>query len=233
MIQYKRTGGSRPPRDRELLTVDDKGEFSLWRSIGAAVFPPTAVGRFAGQLNAGDLAALQKLTQAAQKAGDLAVVPLPGSVIERVILGDGVNARLGIHDEPDGPWGALLARLRQLLADLTAHPQAALKLTVTAKGDAARLAHLGDQPLRLDLSGLAIRAVLWEGYKNLGDWRYSGPAEWEGDIVAEPGWSLELPFAHGHAVRPSMEVVAYVTLAAYDGRRLVPIGLESPRQTAS
>jgi hypothetical protein len=232
MIQYTRTGGSRPPRDRELLTVEDEGKFSLWRSLGAAVFPPTAVGHFAGKLNANDLAALQKLAQAAQKAGDLAVVPPPGSSLERVTLADGVNARLGIHDEPDGPWGALLARLRQLLADLTAHPQAALKLTVSAKGDAARLAHLGDQPLRLDLSDLTIRAVLWEGYKNLGDWRYSGPAEWEGDVVAEPGWSLELPFAHEHETGPSAEVVAYVTLAAYDGRLRVPISLESPRDVS-
>jgi hypothetical protein len=232
MIEYKRTGGFRPPRDREILTIDEQGVFSMWRSVAAAVFPPTAVGRFSGELSPDAAAALKKLAEAAAQAGDLQVLIPPDSAVERVAvsgvaLGDDAKASLGIHEEPGGAWGALLERLRQLLADLTAHPQAALKLT--ADGQTSCLTHVGDQPLQLDLSGLSVRAVLWTGHQNSGDWRYDGPATWENEIVAEPGWSLELPFAHEHKTGASAEVVAYVTLAAYDGRRRVPISLESPR----
>jgi len=230
MIKYSRTGGFRPPRDRELLTIDNKGHFRLWRSVSSAKWPPTAVGLFGGQLEDSELTKLQEMVQAAERLGDLEIIPPPGSAIERVTIGSGIHARLGIHNKPDGPWGSLLERLRQLLADLTAYPQAALKVTVTPDGRAAHLTHLGDQPLPLDLSNLTIRAVLWQEYQNLGDWRYSGPATWDNEIVAEPGWSLELPFAHGFKVQPATEVVAYVTTTIFDKQQPIPVGLESPRR---
>jgi hypothetical protein len=48
MIHYARSGGFRPPRDREILTIEEDGAFTMWRSVGSAVHPPSPVGRFAG-----------------------------------------------------------------------------------------------------------------------------------------------------------------------------------------
>ncbi len=51
IVTYRRVGGMQPPPDRELLTIDDDGSFTLWRSVGWATYPPTPVGRFSGRLD--------------------------------------------------------------------------------------------------------------------------------------------------------------------------------------
>jgi hypothetical protein len=131
-----------------------------------------------------------------------------------------VRAVLGQHDNPDGPWGALVARLRQLLADLTVRPTAATALQVGPWG--ARLAHRGGGPLRLDLRALSVQAVLREGYRRLDDWR-AEDAGMPGEIVTGPGWSLALPFGHGFAVPDGCRVWAHASFAAFDGASFVPV----------
>ncbi len=229
MVRYTRTGGRKPPRDREQFEIRADGSFTMWRSIGSASYPPSPIGRFAGQLDSTLQAELEREVTAAASTGNLKITPPPGAAIEKIEVGD-VNATLGIHDEPDGAWGALVERLRELLNDLTNYPQSAIALEVQPGGHRAHLVHRGEETLRLDLSHLTIRAVLWQSYRKEADWRSSeGYTESPPDFTANPGWSLELPFNHGFEVAEGHAVVAYVTLTAFDGKRPVPVSLESRR----
>lgn len=230
-VHYERSGGRQPPRDREILEISEDGSFTLWRSVGWATHPPTPVGRFAGHLEPETHQAVRVAAVAAVAAGDLRLLPKPDAAIETVLV-DSVRARMGTHEEPPGAWGTLMTHLRQLLGELTNQPQAALGLEVVDGGRSARLIHLGSQPLRLDFNDLTVRAVLWEGYRKVGDWwaargwRPSGSA----DVTATAGWSLALPFEHNFVVTEGREVVAFVTLTIYDGERRIPISLTIPRQ---
>jgi hypothetical protein len=126
----------------------------------------------------------------------------------------------------------LIEQLRHLLGDLTASPQAAIGLELLDGGRAARLVHQGSDNLRLNLSGLTVRAVLWEGYNKAGDWRASDlPAGATDQINAGPGWSFDLPFDHGFDIAAGQEVVAYVTFAAFDGEQAIPVALETMRSS--
>ena len=158
---------------------------------------------------------------------------MPGASIETVEI-DGAKSRMGANDQPNGPWSDLVEHLRTLLGTLAEHPTAAVALEVEEDGSGARLTHHGKESLRLDLSKLTVRAVLWEGGRNAGDWH--GPTEHSGDmakIEATPGWTLDLPFDHGHEITGKGEVVAYVTFTAFDGEQPVPVSLQSPRRSSS
>lgn len=231
-IRYTRSGGRTPPRDREILDIDATGAFTLWRSVGAATNPPTPVGQFAGQLDAQLAAELQRETQAAVNAGDVSLTPRPDSPVETITL-DGVKARLGAYDEPAGAWGTLVSRLRQLLGDLTAFPQAALAIEVQPDGTRAKLIQQGPDALQLDLSALTVRAVLWEGDNKAGDWRAPKASGSTGRLNADPGWTYDLPFDHGFTVASGQEIVVYVTLTAFDGQQATPVALSSPRAQSS
>ncbi len=253
IVRYSRSGGRTPPRDRERLEISPDGTFAMWRSIGSASHPPSPIGRFAGALDPALVAQLRREVAAAAQAGDLNVTPPPDAAIETIEVGD-VRARLGIHEEPAGPWGALTQRLRQLLRDLADYPQAAIALEVILGGQGARLVHRGEEPFHIDLRFLTTRAVLWHGFSVEGDWRPSeglGSAggdlmadlAWSPDLpvdygldvaegeelVAGPGWSLDLPFDHGFDITQECEVVAYVTFEVHDGEEPITVSLQSPR----
>ena len=227
MIRFTRTGGTRPPRDREILQIEDDGSFTLWRSIGSATFPSTPVGRFAGTLPEETLQQLKAAGRAAHDTGDLTRSLRPGTAIANIQIGD-VKAKLGIHDEPEGPWGELLPQLSALLGELTSMPRAALGIAVAEDGLSASLRHLGTEPLSVDLSDLTVRAVLWKGYLKVGDW-FAPTRETTGSetIESSEGWQYALPFDHGFELDEAHRVVAYVTLAIADGERLIPIKLSS------
>lgn len=230
MINYTRTGGRTPPRDREMLDISSTGTFRLWRSVAFASDPPTPVGRFGGTLTATDLAQLSSLATAAQQAGDLSIKPTPGAPIETLQVA-GVTARIGAYDEPEEPWGPLFEQLRELLGSLTAAPQAALTVQVAPDGQAARLIHLGSQSLTIDLSELRVRAVLWESYNKQADWQ--SPASDQGRQIATPGWSYPLPFDHNFTIATGQEVVAYITCAITDPdqpSQPIPVALQSLRR---
>jgi hypothetical protein len=214
-----------------LLEINPDGTFSMWRSVGNATQPPAPIGRFAGQLEPQIQAELQQAAAKAVEAGNFKLTPPPGAATETITL-DQVQARLGANDEPEGAWAGLIEQLRRLLGDLTASPQAAISLELLDGGRAARLTHHGPDALQLDLSGLTVRAVLWEGYNKAGDWRANElPAGATDNITAGPGWSFDLPLAHGFNIAPSQEVVAYVTFAAFDGEQAIPVALETMRSS--
>lgn len=223
-VHYSRTGGHQPPQDYEVLKIDGN-DFTLWRSVGWATYPPTPIGRFTGQLDFNTKARLQ--TEMAAVKDSLSVPLAPGEAAEKINLPH-AHASVGIHYEAENSWGNLIDHLRLLLSTLTTFPNAAIRLEVSPDGQTARLVHLGTDPIRLDLSDLTVRAVLWNGYLNEGDW-YSPEGVNTFDVKANVGWSLKLPFNHKFEVKDGYEVVAYVTFSAFDGRTPVPVSLESPR----
>lgn len=239
-VTYFRSGGWQPPRDNETLQIDNGGEFTMWRSIGWAAYPPTPVGRFKGKLAKEEWTALQSEIAAATSAGDLQVPLLPDSAVEEIELdgdpdGPVVEATLGSNARPPGPWLPLVERLRGLLGSLTSHPMAAIALEVEKDGSAARLVHKGDEPIEIDLSDMTVRAIVWEGWTQHGDWHAPQKASGNGNghktgKKVSTGWSYDLPFEHGLKLEPGYEVVAYVTFGLSDGEEIVPVSLESPRE---
>ena len=227
LVLYTRSGGRLPPRDREKLEVFKSGEFTMWRSIGAASSPASPVGLFRGQVPADLFAELEALVSAAGRAGSLEVVPVPDASIDSIVL-DAAQARLGRHDQPAGPWGQLAEVLRTALGILASQVLAAISLEVSPDGASACLRHQGTQPVRLDLSKLQVRAVLWQGFKKSGDWRMTHPPMGlPAQIEAAPGWDFELPFEHGFDPEPGQEVAAYVVLTLFEGQQPVPVSLEA------
>jgi hypothetical protein len=227
LVLYTRSGGHRPPRDHERLEVFENGAFEMRRSVGAASTPVSPVGLFQGQVPAGFFNELEGLVSAAGKAGSLNVVPVPDASIDSITIG-AFQARMGRHDQPEGPWGQLVEALRTALGSLSNQVLAAISLEVSPQGTRARLQHLGSQPVQLDLSQLQVRAVLWQGFKKIGDWRpTSKPAGLPAKIEAASGWVFELPFTHGFDPEPGQEVAAYVVLTLFDGKKPVPVSLEA------
>jgi hypothetical protein len=227
LIEFQRSGG-RPPADQERLEIEQDGSYNLWRSVGWTTSPPTPVGRFEGKLSQEELASLQDLIKTTTPAGDLQIKAKPDSSVDRIRVG-AVNAILGANDEADEPWNGLIEELREWLGTLTRSPRAAVALEVAPDGQSARLVQQGEQALRLDLSKLTVRAVLWEEYLTKGDWSAKAASEGLGEVNAGPGWVLELSFQHNFTVGPEQEVVAYSTFTVYDGATPIPVSLSSRR----
>lgn len=220
IARLRRLGGRVPPADNEHLDVARDGSFSMWRSANTGV-----AGRFAGTLYGDELAALVAEARAAAAAGDLVVQPFPDDAIERVEL-DGARAEMGGGSQLDGAWAPLVARLHRLLDELTAWPLAAVALQVDQGGRRAALVHRGTRPLRLDLSKLAARAVLWgPDWWLLEDWRSGDGGAISGPVVAGPSWSLELPFEHRFEPGPDRMLQAFAELAIIERDLPVSVGL--------
>jgi hypothetical protein len=182
-ITYRRAGG-RPPTDDERLRIDADGTYSLVRTVAAE-----AVGRFGGQLPEGS-PDLQALATAVLSAGDLDLRIPPDAPVERISVGER-SAVLPTSAEPSAPWGSLVAGLRLLLREGQRQPLAALVLESDGP-DHVRLRHAGPEPLDLDLSGLVIRGIVWEGNRvvDRSHWNFD-----EGVVHAETGWRTELDLA--------------------------------------
>jgi hypothetical protein len=221
MIALTRTGGMRPPRLDERLDVADDGTFQLWRSVGTATLPATPIGSFAGRLSDAQRRSVGEAAHAAAEEGSREWSPLPDSPVDRVQV-SGVSATLGIHENGDGAWPALIRLVRDLLVDLTGLPSAAIALE--GNGGGAELVHRGTNPLRLDLSSLSIRAVHWRGDDSQGTWTTDAPSSQ--DVLADAGWRLTLPLDHGFEPRPGDRIVVRATFAAHDGERMVPVSVQ-------
>jgi hypothetical protein len=231
IVRLRRLGGRVPPPDNEHLDVAPDGEFSMWRSTNTGV-----AGRFAGHLDPAELAGLVAEASEASAAGDLEVQPFPDASLETIEV-QGARAELG--GDTEGAWAPLVARLHRLLDELTAAPLAAIALEVDQGGRRARLVHRGSDPLRLDLSGLASRAVLWgPNWWLLQDWRSgtgedgragaaggAGAGAGAGAVEAGPSWSLELPFAHGFEPGPDRTLQGFAELVLIEREIPVSVGL--------
>jgi hypothetical protein len=224
MIALSRTGGLRRPVFRELLQIDD-GQFTLWRSVGKATSPPSAIGRFAGTLAPGDRDGLAEAAERAAASGAQKRTITPDSPVDTFDV-DGVQATLGFYDRGEGAWEALADRVRPLLHQLTELPVAAVDLSI--EEDGASLEHHGSGVLRLELSSLMVTADLWTSGQQEGSWS-SGPVEL-GKVGADSGWRQTLPFDHPFALEPGKRLSVQVTFGAYDGDKLVPVSLLSTKQ---
>jgi len=214
MLSYRRTGGHQPS-DYETLDVEEDGTFRMWRTIAHASSPPTPVGSFAGTVPPDELEALRADSAAVGKAGDLQLQMPPGSAVERIRVA-GATATLPHSGEPDGAWGMLVSRCRRLLVVLTEQPRAALALHLSEDGRKVELGHLGTEPLLLDASTIAVRAVLWIGYEQAGSWEWRASGE-PSDVEATPGWRSPLPFEHGLEPTETARLAAYVDVQVFAG----------------
>src|SRR5579864_4314575 len=98
-VSYQRSGGRRPPRDNESLRINSEAGFTMWRSVGAATEPATAIGSFAGTLAPDVREALTKECAAAVGAGNLSLTPKPDGALETITV-DSARASLGANDDP-------------------------------------------------------------------------------------------------------------------------------------
>jgi len=213
----------RPPRFDESLDFGDGGAFSLWRSVGWASSPASPIGRFGGVLTPGQRRELASAADGAAADGSRSWPIRPDSPVDRLWVVGG-EATLGIHDQPEGPWGALALTLRALLHDLTASPVAALALEAA---DGPHLVHLGPQELPLDLTALTVEAVHWRAGDSLGQWKSDLHEDVAGGspVRAGTGWRLALPFSHGFALQPGDRVSTRVGVGVGDGDRWVRAAL--------
>jgi hypothetical protein len=219
IVRYARIGGRVPPPDNEGLEVDNDGSFTMWRSIAPAV------GRFAGKLATADMSRLKTEAAKAAAQGDVSLQPTMDGSAERFEV-EGATATMGSDDYVEGPWGELTAHVRKLLGDLVSKPLAAVGLEVGKDGRSARLVHLGDKPLRVDLSKLSVRAVLWgRGFQKLGDWSAEGKSG-PGPSQAADSWNAPLPFDHD--LKPGKNKVLHVsaTFAVSENGQRVDVRVE-------
>jgi hypothetical protein len=223
VIALRRSGGLRLPRLHEVLEIAPDGAFSMWRSVSTATPLPAPIGRFGGRVSDPQLQALTEAAQRAAAEGSRKWRVIPDSPVDRFEV-QGAEAILGMRDAGEGAWRELIGLVRPLLDELTSAPLAAIALHLDA---GATLVHQGTEPLRLDLSDLAMRAN--QRREGLSEATWSAPRAVEyGEVVATPEWRLELPFEHGFEVRSGDRVTADVTFAAHDGKELIPVSLHAP-----
>lgn len=223
-VRYRQVGGRRPAPVREILEISNDGAFQMWRSVNAGkAAAPIVVGSFAGSLAPEAVRELAAELAGARSASNLNLTPAPDGPVEFIEF-DGVHASLGRNQQAPGAWGPVIDRLRRLLGDLTRDPRAAIALEVTRDGVAGRLVHRGNQPVRVDLDALAVRAVLWDDLTKLGDWRSPTSARF-GRLTVSPGWSLNLPLDHHFDVSGGRTVDVFASFLLYDGRDAIPVWL--------
>jgi hypothetical protein len=217
LVVYRRSGG-REPSDDERLDVWSDGRFEARRTVGGR-----RLGRFAGRLEASDMAELQAAVEAVGAAGDLAIdTPLDGATVS--LLAAGHEVRVGSNEQVEGPWGVILGAVKALLdGPVPTQPEAAIELDASAGH--ATLRHVGGEALEVDPGTITVRAVRLDAQgAMLGRWQGSmAPAQAEDSPAAgpawteaAPGWQLELPFRHGLELTVDDWLQVWVTLRLRD-----------------
>ena len=144
-----------------------------------------------------------------REAADVAI-QTPHDGATEVVEAAGHSARMGSNEAPPEPWRTLVLALREACdTDAVADPVAALELRAGTR-DAA-VAHVGSEPLEVDLASIVVRVVRldaegavlgrWSGREGPAADEDSGqpPADW---AEAGPGWTKTLPFTHGLELAP-------------------------------
>jgi hypothetical protein len=105
--------------------------------------------------------------------------------------------------------------LRELLVTLTDQPAGAIALQY--EGATARLVHLGQEIIELNLRDVELRAVHWNDDGTAEeDWRQPLEGQGQDAVKAGAGWSLDLPLPR-HSDRAGGAL--YVdNLLAFDGQ---------------
>jgi hypothetical protein len=207
VIEFARSSG-------DSLSLDDDGAFQMRRTNGSRV------GRFAGQLDDADLEAIRRDSDAAAgtEREDRTEPWRSGATGELLTVGGVVVAELDQHEEPAGPWGAVIAACRRLLDELVAHPSGALELELTADPLSGRLRHIGSSPVAVDLSAAGVEAYLaGADGSTLGSWSSAIPGTTEADRTIAPGWEADLGLAEaGFSLGEGRSCEVTVSLALPD-----------------
>jgi hypothetical protein len=216
---YSRTGGMGVPPEAESIAIGDDGAIDLRRTSGTP-----AVGRFGGRLSADEVARLRSLAEAAAVTGSVNVTTIPDASLVVVSAGE-ATARYGDGAPPPGPWAELGNELADLLDRRLDDPVAAIELVIVEDERTARLEHRGSEAVAVDLSGLAVRAVLWQGYYELAaEWTSSLAPGADARTTAEQGWSVDVPFEHGFELGPGRTLHASAMFGlGVDGGPVVPV----------
>ena len=218
LVGYDIGGGGLRLFDGEHLRVSDDGDFELWLLSEAPV-----VGRFRGRLAAASAAELVRLAGQVLPAPD-ALLP-PGGRAERWLVGQ-ASIVVSAGRTPDGAWGDLVTAARALTDAMTAHPAAAIALSVAGDWRSATLRSVGPEGLAVAAEPLTVEVAAWSGYYDpLGTWDAPvGSAPVPGAGAGAPGWSMEIPLAHNFAPGPGrvLHVKVGLTVLAHGARaRLV------------
>jgi hypothetical protein len=222
LVGYDIGGGGLRLFDGEHLRVSDDGDFELWLLSEAPV-----VGRFRGHLAAASTAELARLAGQVLPAPD-ALLP-PGGRAERWVAG-AASIVVAAGRTPDGAWGDLVTAARGLMDAMTAHPVAALALSVADDWRSATLRSVGPERIPVAADPLTVEVAAWSGYYDpVGTWDAPpGSAPVPGDGGA-PGWSMKIPLAHDFAPGPGrvLHVKVGLTVLA-DGARARLVATVAP-----
>jgi len=222
LVSFRRLGG-RPPADDEAVTIAVDGTFTAHRTLGGR-----RIGRFAGTLPAATLRALTREVEAVAAADDVAIPTPADGATETVRLGRRDRAKAGSNERLPKPWAALVGRLRAVLRDeVVEWPVAALELQDASDGG-VRLAHIGTEPLELDLAGASWQVTRLDA-QQLPVARTNGTldAAAAGEALgawtrAVPGWTLDVPLGSAAAAAAdpgSIQVLLFVTVRDGDDLR--------------
>lgn len=190
LVRFRRRGGM-PPPDWEVLEITVGGAFRLWRSVMRPSVGSGWAGRFIGTLPGDGLRALTHALSGCTGSTGASGPPPADSSIDTFRCEGG---ELTIPADASAPpaWQQATTLLRGFLDSLTGHPLAAIGLDFH---EGARMVHAGSAPLELDLSNGTVRVIHRDGDAIAGQW--SAPLGGPRTEIADPGWSLLLPFAHG------------------------------------
>lgn len=203
LVHYERKGG-RAPSQYEQLDISEDGAFRLWRTAGS-----DRVGAFAGTLDDAERAALAAEVAAADPEAAPPPARRPHALTE--YLGAGTTtAVFDPYDEPAGPWGTLLTRLRRLLDELTAAPRAALEAAVDGDAHALTLRRLGDAPLHVDFDDGGVTVEVFGADQQLERTWQAPPLE-DGPLERAPGVEVRVPLLDGERLTPEQTAIVRVT----------------------
>jgi hypothetical protein len=174
------------------IEIDDDGHARSWQTSGHRV------GRFARELSASERTALERALSAARDADSQATPDpagrvLPPSGSREQLVADGLSGlELDGHAEPPTGFGDLVNLLVKLREDLAESPLAAIELEVDGAPLAARLRHVGSEPVSLRLGALTLSATLFGKGSALVDSVTHTVDPHAVDGPVGPGWVLPL-----------------------------------------
>jgi hypothetical protein len=166
-------GGGAPPPSFERVEVLADGTVRAVVATASGATRADLAGRFELRLNGDRLAELERLaTEAAEWEPRTADAPRPGAGRTLVTLPGGRRIALSPFAKLDDPQATLVRRLDELRAEVREHPQAAVRLEVTAPetaavGEATELTFvltaIGSAPVALSVRSLSTRLVPGRG----------------------------------------------------------------------
>lgn len=186
VARYQRTGGH-PPRNDELLEIQDDGTFTLRRVVGG-----TVIGEFAGTLEAKARTSLERrVGTAGLEPVNVATAGMPPVVREYITAGE-LAAEVSPEAKiPNKPLAALARLLRELTEELTEHPVAAVEARLSDDAKTLHLSVSGERPITIR-GGKLTYDLFGEQEEFLSAGRIESPFSGADPINIDVGWSAEI-----------------------------------------